>query len=126
MNTLDHTQNPETVLKEIQRVLAEDGTLLMTLDTFTLPSFLRATLLQTLDPMHPHHFNDKITKSMLDNAKLHIVWFVHKESGISSTFDETRMYIKRRQLDSALKVLVAKLFFGLEVGYVRCVKETKS
>jgi SAM-dependent methyltransferase len=42
LNVLDHTEKPEKVLKQINRCLKENGTLLLAIDTFSLSKWMRA------------------------------------------------------------------------------------
>jgi SAM-dependent methyltransferase len=55
-NVLDHTRNPRAVLQEVADVIKDNGRLLLVLNTFELPEFIRRKL-RFIDTPHPHHFS---------------------------------------------------------------------
>ena len=66
LNILDHTSNPEEVLKEIKKVLKDEGLLIFHLNTFQLPRTLLSKL-SLIDSPHPHHFSSKEIISVIEN-----------------------------------------------------------
>jgi len=64
-NTIDHTLSPLSVLKEIRRVLIEQGTLIISCNVFatwTKPAF---PVFNALDSPHPHHFTLTDIRSLI-------------------------------------------------------------
>jgi ubiquinone/menaquinone biosynthesis C-methylase UbiE len=66
LNVLDHTSDPEKVLKEIRRVLKDGGSLIFHLNTFQLPKTFLSKL-SLIDSPHPHHFSSKEIISVIEN-----------------------------------------------------------
>lgn len=66
-NVLDHTADPERVLQEIRRVLVPEGDLLFNINVFEQPSIVRS-LLDRIDPPHPHHFSRAEIRTLLRNT----------------------------------------------------------
>ena len=66
-NVLDHTANPEKVLREIFRVSSY-----LVLWTYVWPSWL-ASFMQRYDEVHPHHFTREEVYSMLDKFSVDYV-----------------------------------------------------
>lgn len=67
INALDHCVSPPDVLSEIKRVLADDGRLFITLNTFDLPSFLLRRLTH-IDRPHPFHFSHEELVKIVEGA----------------------------------------------------------
>jgi len=79
INVLDHCLNPQEVLKEIRRVLKEDGLLIFQVNTFQFEIFpsriahaLRI-LLSLIDLPHPYHFSHHEIVSLLRTCGFKII-----------------------------------------------------
>lgn len=64
INVLDHTLNPRNVLREIKRVLTDDGTLLLKLNVYELPEFVLQRL-SIVDRPHLHHYSSNSLQTLL-------------------------------------------------------------
>jgi SAM-dependent methyltransferase len=66
-NVLDHVQSAERVLREVRRVLADDGLLYFAVNVRTLPGSLLHTVLATLqiDKGHPYSFTSSSIRRLL-------------------------------------------------------------
>jgi ubiquinone/menaquinone biosynthesis C-methylase UbiE len=67
-NALDHCIEPESVLNEAYRVTKDSGELLLELNTYEVPEFLRNHLIDHLDTEHPHHFSSNEVEKMVNDA----------------------------------------------------------
>jgi len=64
-NVLDHTQNPESVLAECNRVLCKNGKLLFNMHILRNQYKIFQSLLNKIDSPHPYHLTANETKSMI-------------------------------------------------------------
>jgi SAM-dependent methyltransferase len=71
-NALDHSLNPERVIRETHRVLRDDGDFLLWI--YTLREIYKPLqgILNRLDPPHPHHFTFSEIKAKVSNNSFHI------------------------------------------------------
>ena len=119
INTLDHTEKPHFVLLQIHRCLKKSGLLLFSVNTYSIPKFVRQTLLRRIDPMHPHHFSEKEVRLMFEDTFEIVAWFYKKH-----TFRERLRYLKglirSKRYRSILKLQVAETFFGLRQVWIKC------
>lgn len=113
INVLDHTEKPELVLEQIKNCLKEGGKLLFSVDTYELPKFLRCGVLGKFDSPHPHHFTISEVCKLLKQSGFRIdyshfsgkEWIAEFKDGL----------IVKRLKKSALKFLVAKMFFAATI-----------
>jgi SAM-dependent methyltransferase len=70
-NVLDHTHNPNNVLDEISRVLEPNGQFFFSVNTFSIPTFIRKRL-GLVDTPHPHHFSVEEVKQSLQYSGFNI------------------------------------------------------
>jgi SAM-dependent methyltransferase len=118
INTLDHTENPSAVLDQIRNVLAKDGTLLFSVDTYSLPKVIRRFVLGKFDPPHPHHFTDSEIFKLLANARFKVEYsYMGGKEWIAEFKND---FFVRKLKKSALKFFVAKLFLRLRYVWLRC------
>jgi SAM-dependent methyltransferase len=120
LNTLDHTENPLFVLREIRRCLKAGGTLLISVDTFTLPKILRRKLLAKADIMHPHHFGEREVLEILHELGFVIKRYFYQDSDLVSIERKMKNIIWDKRLGSALKYFFAKVFAGLRETWIVC------
>jgi SAM-dependent methyltransferase len=71
-NALDHSLNPERVIRETHRVLRDDGDFLLWI--YALREIYKPLqgILNRLDPPHPHHFTFSEIKAKVSNNSFHI------------------------------------------------------
>ncbi len=117
LNTLDHTESPAMVLTEIGRVLSEGGTLVLEVHTFSALKLLRRVA-NLVDRPHPHHLRDKEMLFMLGESGYHIDYHYCRKSRLS----DIPSILKRGQVVSALKYLVAHIIFGVCDTIIRASK----
>lgn len=115
MNTLDHTQNPYKVLKEIKRCLKRTGALLFSVNTFSIFKTIRKRL-SIIDPPHPHHFSDSEISYVFQQLGFNINKHMYKREG----FDYQIELIKLGAISSAVKGLISKIIFGLRESWYLC------
>lgn len=75
-NTIDHTQNPQAVLNEINRVLKEHGFLFLTVNTYSWRVRAVKVFLERIgagDPAHPHTLTATEVKQLLNKSGFKIV-----------------------------------------------------
>ena len=106
-NVLDHMSNPNRALLEIKRVLKKDGIFLFYLNTFMFPKLLKGVL-SYVDKPHPYHFQHKEIFSIL------------KETGFTIEFQ----HITRSDI-SKVKHVLSFVFLGLQVVFIKCVKDLR-
>lgn len=82
-NVIDHSLNPNLLLGEISRVLKHKGFLILYLNIFRLPKFLRKGLFW-IDQAHPHHFCEKEVIDLLKENNLKIIFFRRKRDVLAS------------------------------------------
>lgn len=110
-NVLDHTHNPNAVLDEISRVLKRDGQFLFTVNTFSIPRFIRNKL-GLIDTLHPHHFNTKEVEQMLHSSGFRIEKRDEKSHWFNT--ESTLSLLKRREFKKvAGKYTQIKLFSAI-------------
>lgn len=80
-NVLDHCFDPHNVLKEINRVLKEEGVLYLNVNSFDLPSWLRSKM-SLFDMPHPHHFSHEELLSILEESGFSIDYHSKKRQKI--------------------------------------------
>lgn len=120
LNTLDHTEDPASVLNELRRCLKADGTLLLSVSTFALPKFLRNTLLRKTDPMHPHHFGELEVLKMLKRASFTPKRRHYRDKSFAQIRRKIRSMILAKRFDSALKYFAAKVLAGIQETWIMC------
>jgi len=64
-NVLDHTENPEDVLKEINRILKSKSYLLLSCDVLSYLSLLRHRILRIYDAAHPYKFSSSALEDLV-------------------------------------------------------------
>ena len=96
-NTIDHTSSPQIVLKEIRRVLINNGLLVISCNLF--PSYVKPLipLFNILDTPHPHHFTLGMFRNLLTNGK----FIINNQEG---------SYITKSSSSNKLKSNMAALF----------------
>jgi ubiquinone/menaquinone biosynthesis C-methylase UbiE len=75
-NAIDHTQNPQKFMSEINRVLKEHGFLFLTVNTYSWHVRAVKVFVERMDagdPAHPYTFTAKEVKQLLDNSGFKIV-----------------------------------------------------
>ncbi len=117
LNTLDHTESPAMVLREIGRVLNEGGTLVLEVHTFSVLKLLRRVA-NLIDRPHPHHLRDKEVLFMLGDSGYHIDYHYCRKSRLS----DIPSILKRGEVFSTLKYLVAHILFGVCDTIIRASK----
>ena len=66
-NVIDHTSSPSAVIREIRRVLTDDGMLIISCNTFPEWSRPLFPVFDRLDGPHPHHFTERTLKALVEN-----------------------------------------------------------
>ncbi|MDH5733499.1 MAG: class I SAM-dependent methyltransferase [Candidatus Bathyarchaeota archaeon] len=118
LNTLDHTQNPYKVLKEIRRCLKRTGTLLFYVNTFSTFKTIRKKL-GIIDAPHPHHFSDSEVSYMFQRLGFDLNKHMYKKVGFD--FQRIKQQIRGRGVSSAVRELIA-IFFGLGQSWYMCLR----
>lgn len=116
INVIDHGMNPSDIVKEVERVLKPDGTLLFMVNTFNLPKAIRS-ILWLADRPHPHHLHDKEVLQFLKDSGFKIEFHSIKKSGS----DIVLSYIKSGYITPAIKNLFA-ILFGIRHSHYICSK----
>jgi SAM-dependent methyltransferase len=114
LNTLDHTENPYKVLKEIKRCLKKTGTFLFYVNTFSIFKTIRKRL-GIVDTPHPHHFSDSEVSYMFQQLGFSIDKHIYKRLG----FDLIRKQTRCRFMNAAIRLLIA-IFLGLGQSWYMC------
>jgi SAM-dependent methyltransferase len=65
-NVIDHTSSPPAVIREIRRVLTDDGMLIISCNTFPEWSRPFFPIFDRLDGPHPHHFTERTFKALVE------------------------------------------------------------
>ncbi len=63
-NVIDHVEDPDSVLKECQRVCRSDGEVCFAVHVVNFPFTLLRPILFLIDKNHPHHFNERFLLRM--------------------------------------------------------------
>lgn len=76
-NCIDHTQDPDTVMSEIHRLLAPNGILYLTVNARSRPGYWvhRFLARYALDPGHPHTYTEGRFKKMIERHGFDVVQF---------------------------------------------------
>jgi 2-polyprenyl-3-methyl-5-hydroxy-6-metoxy-1,4-benzoquinol methylase len=77
-NVLDHTRDPQRIVKNVFEMLVPGGTFLLSVTTISFYSKYRKQLLRHSDLPHPHKFHVGELFQMLNKAGLEIVWYPRK------------------------------------------------
>jgi len=72
-NVLDHTESPESILKEIARILKSGRYLLLGCDVLSLLSLIRHRILKIHDAAHPHKLFSKALERLVIESGLKIL-----------------------------------------------------
>lgn len=118
LNVLDHVQSPIFTLKEIKRVLKEEGVLVLWLQTYTTSKIIRKRLLNLIDRPHPHHFIDGEVSFMLQK----IGYSINYHQCMRGSLKAAISVIQSGLITSGLKSLSARLFTGLCESSFMCSK----
>lgn len=82
-NVLDHMMDPALALREMWRVLNDDGVLILWLNVFASPKSMRR-ILDPIDVCHPHHMSQSEVECLLTQSGLWVVKHSQKRSHASS------------------------------------------
>lgn len=76
-NCIDHTQNPDAIMREIHRLLKDDGILYLTVNGRSRPGYWVHRLLAklALDPGHPHTYTESRFQRMIESSGFEILAF---------------------------------------------------
>jgi SAM-dependent methyltransferase len=116
INVIDHGMNPADSVRELERVLKPEGTLLFMVNTFNLPKAIRS-ILRIVDRPHPHHLNDKEVLQFLNDSGFKIDFHSIKKSGIGIVLS----YIKSGYITPAITNFFA-ILLGIRRSYYICSK----
>jgi len=117
INTLDHVQNPDKVLREIKRCLKNGGCLLLWLQTYSTLRIIRRGL-TLYDRSHPHHLSDNEVSDILFKLEYDVVNHIYKKP----SFYKIISMLKSKLVSSGIKSLLANLFLGLHESTFICLK----
>ncbi len=120
-NVLDHTQDPEMVLAEINRILKEDRFLLCTVSTYSRWLKQAIVLLEKInmgDILHPYTFTSWGVEAIIKKAGFKTVG---TSENIGALADETRRMSPKlkNELVKALDILKRKEYKRLVKGLIR-------
>lgn len=76
-NCIDHTQDPDAIMREIHRLLRDEGVLYLTVNGRSRPGYWMHRLLAklALDPGHPHTYTRARFRKMIESFGFDIVAF---------------------------------------------------
>jgi ubiquinone/menaquinone biosynthesis C-methylase UbiE len=109
INVLDHSMNPDQILKEISRVLKGGGTFLFMVNIYNLPKYIRKRM-NYIDRPHPHHFSGKEVRDLLYSNGF----------DIKREVKESRNVLSKNLNQWSVKWLAASLIFRMESLYLIC------
>jgi SAM-dependent methyltransferase len=66
-NVIDHTSSPPAVIREIRRVLTDEGILIISCNAFPEWSRPLFPIFDRLDGPHPHHFTERTLRTLIEN-----------------------------------------------------------
>ena len=100
-NVLDHTQEPEKVLREIYRVLMKNGLMFFTVNIRTnWGTFLHSILAKlNVDKGHPHSYSPKSIQNILKKHGFKILYEEHEDYNKIK-----KIYLKSKKIKNILKV----------------------
>ncbi len=116
-NVIDHGISPPTILKEVERVLKQNGHLVFSVATFShRPKAFRSRL-YLADKPHPHHLSRKETKYLLQDAGFTVDFYNYQGDMVSGIV----LDIRERLFYCAAQRLFA-ILLGRGTGYYICSK----
>ena len=119
INIIDHGMNPTDIVREWERVLKPDATLLFMVNTFNLPKAIRS-MLWMIDRPHPHHLHDKEVLRFLKDSGFKIDFHSIKRSDIGIVISS----IKGSNYIHAIKTFFA-ILLSISHSYFICSKEVE-
>lgn len=121
INSIDHGTNPNESIREIRRVLKQNGLFLLEMDTFL--DFPRGVqnLVSLIDRLHLHHLSDKKVLNILSKSGFEI----ESHSVIKFTIRRVISEFLRSHFISGIKTLFAT-FLGAQLSYYNCIKSGSS